>query len=97
MYAIAVIRYRKPLEEVLKVVEEHRAYLGLLKTMGVLIASGPCEPRYGGILLLRLPDENTDEALLAVRDQDPFVKTNVAQYELLPWTPVIGKEELDKL
>jgi uncharacterized protein YciI len=97
MYAIAVIRYRKPLEEVLKVVEEHRAYLGLLKQMDVLIASGPCEPRFGGLLLLRLPDENFDEALLAVRDQDPFVKANLAQYELLPWKPVIGKEDLDKL
>jgi len=27
MYAIALIRYRRPLDEVLTVLEEHRAYL----------------------------------------------------------------------
>jgi uncharacterized protein YciI len=97
MYAIAIIRYRKPLEEVLKVVEEHRAYLRQLKAKGVLIASGPFDPRYGGGLLLRVPDGAVDATLLAVRDGDPFVQHAVAQYELLPWAPGIGKEDLDRL
>jgi uncharacterized protein YciI len=97
MYAIAIIRYRKPLEEVLKVVDEHRAYLGGLKAKGTLLASGPLEPRHGGALLLRLPDGAGDAALLAVRDGDPFVKHGVAQYELLPWLPNIGKEDIDRL
>jgi len=96
MYAIAIIRYRKPLEDVLKVVDEHRAYLRDLKARGVLLASGPFEPRYGGALLLRLPD-STDAALLALRDGDPFVKHGVAQYELLPWVPNIGADALDHL
>ncbi len=96
MYAIAIIRYRKPLEDVLKVVDEHRAYLRDLKARGALLASGPLEPRYGGALLLRLPD-STDTALLAVRDGDPFVKHGVAQYELLPWVPNIGGDALDHL
>ena len=96
MYAIAIIRYRKPLEEVLKVVDEHRAYLRSLKAAGTLVTSGPFEPRFGGGLLLRLPDEGSDAALLAVRDGDPFVKHGVAQYELLPWLPNIGKEDLDR-
>jgi uncharacterized protein YciI len=94
MYAIAIIRYRKPLEEVLKVVDEHRAYLRDLKSKGTLLASGPLEPRFGGALLLRVP---TADAALAVRDGDPFVKHGVAQYEVLPWLPTIGLEELDKL
>ena len=97
MYAIAIVRYRKPLEEVLKHVEPHRAYLGALKAKGTLLASGPLEPRYGGALLLRVPDAGGDAALLAVRDGDPFVKAQVAQYELLPWLPNIGKEDLDRL
>jgi uncharacterized protein YciI len=96
MYALAIIRYRKPLEEVLKVVDSHRAYLRELKQNGVLVASGPFEPRFGGGLLLRLPDHGGDAALLGVRDGDPFVKAGVAQYELLPWLPNIGKEDLDK-
>ena len=96
MYVIAVIRYRKPLEEVLKVIDDHRAYLRSLKAAGTLVASGPFEPRFGGGLLLRLPDGGYDAAALAIRDADPFVKAGVAQYELLPWAPVIGKEDLDK-
>lgn len=97
MYAIAIIRYRKPLEEILKVVDEHRAYLRELKRKGTLLVSGPLEPRYGGVLLLRLPDAGADAALDAVRDGDPFVKRGVAQYELLPWLPNIGAEDLAKL
>ncbi len=97
MYAIAILRYRKPIEEVLKVVEEHRAYLRELAARGTLLASGPLEPRYGGALLLRLPDASDDAALFAVRDGDPFVKAQVAQYELLPWVPVIGADDLARL
>jgi uncharacterized protein YciI len=97
MYAIAVIRYRKPFEEVEKVVDEHRAYLRDLKAKGTLLASGPLEPRYGGALLLRVPDAQPDQALNAVRDGDPFVKHGVAQYELQRWVVGIGKEDLDRL
>ena len=97
MYALALLRYRRPLDEVLTVVDEHRAYLRRLEAEGTLIASGPFEPRAGGALLLRLPDDDVHGALDRVRDDDPFVKAGMAQYELLPWAPVIGKEKLDTL
>jgi len=97
MYALAILRYRKPLEEIEKVLAQHRAYLAGLKAEGVLLASGPLAPRNGGALLLRVPDQDADRALDAVRDGDPFVKAGVAQYELLPWTPVLGQDGLDKL
>ncbi len=97
MYAIAIVRYRRPLEEVLKVVEAHRAYLRTLKDRGVLLVSGPLEPRNGGALFLRVPNENVLESLDRVRDEDPFTKAGVAQYELLPWQPNIGAEGLDRL
>ena len=45
---------------------------------------------------LRVEDDDF-KALDAVRDGDPFVKNAVAQYELLGWAPVIGKDELDAL
>jgi uncharacterized protein YciI len=96
MYAVGLIRYRKPLEEVLVHQDAHRAYLRGLKEKGVLIASGPCNPRFGGILLLRVADDDF-AALDAVRDNDPFTQNGVAQYELLGWMPVIGKDDLDKL
>lgn len=97
MYALAILRYRKPLEEVLKVVEPHRAYLRELQAKGLLLASGPLDPRNGGALLLRVPDEGTAQTLDAIRDGDPFVQQGCAQYELLPWAPTIGVEGLDKL
>ena len=97
MYALAILRYRKSIEDVLKVVDEHRAYLRALQERGLLLVSGPFEPRNGGGLLLRVPDEGAVEALDAIRDGDPFTRTGCAQYELLPWAPVIGTDGLDAL
>ncbi|HZZ83909.1 MAG TPA: YciI family protein [Anaeromyxobacteraceae bacterium] len=97
MYAIAIVRYRKPLEEIVKAQDGHRAYLRGLKEKGTLLASGPLDPRNGGALLLRVPDENPLAALDAIRDGDPFWQQGLAQYELLPWVPGIGKDDLDRL
>jgi uncharacterized protein YciI len=97
MYAIAILRYRRPLEEVLTVTDAHRAYLAALKQRGILLGAGPFIPRSAGGLLLRVPDEGSAAALDAIRDGDPYTVHGMAQYEILPWDPVIGKEELDKL
>ncbi|MEO7217221.1 MAG: YciI family protein [Gemmatimonadaceae bacterium] len=97
MYAIAIIRYRRDLDEVLGVVDAHRAYLRTLYDSGTLLASGPLVPRSGGALLLRVPDDAAHQALDSVRDNDPYVKSGMAQYELIPWAPTTGVEKLDKL
>jgi uncharacterized protein YciI len=97
MYANAIIRYRAPLEDVLKHTDAHRAYLQGLKQEGLLIASGPMVPRSGGLLLLRVPDNEALATLDSIRDNDPYVRFGVAQHELLPWAVGIGAEELDRL
>ena len=97
MYALAIIRYRKPLEDVLKHIESHRAYLQGLKQEGMLLASGPLVPRSGGGLLLLVPDHEIQAALDSIRDNDPFTRFGLAQYEVWPWAPTIGVEELDRL
>jgi uncharacterized protein YciI len=97
MYAIAIIRYRRPLEEVVTVLDAHRAYLRRLYEAGTLLASGPLDPRTGGALLLRVPDGAVHATLDSIRDNDPYVKTGMAQYELLPWAPATGVEKLDRL
>ncbi len=97
MYALAIIRYRKAFDEIAPFVDEHRAYLRTLKASGVLLASGPFDPRVGGGLLLRVPDDHGVAALDRIRDDDPFTTRGLAQYELLPWMPVIGKDDLDRL
>jgi uncharacterized protein YciI len=97
MYALAILRYRRPLEEIAKTTENHRAYLRELKKQGVLIASGPFDPRTGGALLLRIKDADVEAALDRIRDDDPFTRQNHVQYELLPWNVVVGAEDLDKI
>jgi uncharacterized protein YciI len=97
MYAIAIIRYRRPLEEVAEVTDQHRGYLAGLKDEGILIASGPMDPRTGGILLLNVPDDAVAATLDRVRDGDPYVTFGLAQYELLAWNVGIGKPELDRI
>ena len=96
MYALAILRYRRPLDEVLTVIDAHRAYLRTLQEAGTLIASGPLVPRSGGALLLRVPDDDAAGALDRVRDGDPFTQAGMAQYELLPWAPTIGVDALDR-
>ena len=97
MYALAIIRYRRPLDAVLAAHDDHRAYLRGLKNAGVLVASGPLDPRSGGALLLRVDDADAIGALDRVRDGDPYVQRGLAQYELLPWNVGIGREDLDRL
>ncbi|HZE73910.1 MAG TPA: YciI family protein [Gemmatimonadales bacterium] len=97
MYAIALLRYRRPLEEVLTVLDAHRAYLRGLKERGLLVASGPFEPRTGGALLLRVPDDKVQLTLDRIRDDDPYSRAGMAQYEVWPWDPVLGREGLDGL
>jgi len=97
MYALALIRYRKPFPEVELHLEAHRAYLRGLFEAKLLLASGPFDPRSGGALLLRVPDDSAHAALDRIRDEDPFTLAGVAQYELLPWNPVIGREGLETL
>ena len=97
MYALAILRYLKPLADVLEHVDAHRSYLRGLAANGVLLVSGPFDPRQGGALLLRLPDDAALETLQRVRDEDPFTLRGVAAYELLPWNPVIGRDQLDRL
>ena len=77
--------------------ETHRAYLRQLKADGVLLAAGPQEPRFGGMFLLRVPDDDPQAALDAVRDNDPYYQAGVARYELIRWNVLTGKDDLDRL
>ncbi|WP_243382973.1 YciI family protein [Geothrix alkalitolerans] len=97
MYALILVRYRRPLDEVEAVTEAHRAYLDTLKKQGVLLASGPLDPRFGGAWLVRVQDENPLADLDTLRDGDPFHKAGLANYELLPWKVMAGKESFDQI
>lgn len=97
MYALAIIRYRRPVEEVLKHHAAHREYLQGLKKQGLLVCSGPLEPRFGGALLLSVPDDQAPDILDTIRDNDPYTKARVGQYEVLQWNVATGRDDLDRL
>ena len=94
MLVVAVLRYQKPMTEVEKHTEAHRAYMRTLHERGVLVASGPFVPRTGGMLLFKADSRDEVDVLLA---DDPFLEHDVAVYEVQAWTPTIGKEALEKL
>lgn len=97
MYALVLIRYRVPIEKVAAVTDEHRAYLRGLQAQGTVLAAGPFDPRNGGALLVRVPDDDANAALDKVRDGDPFWRNGIASYELINWKVGLGKDQLDRL
>ena len=97
MYALMLVRYRRPLPEIEAVTQAHRAYLRTLKEQGVLLASGPMDPRNGGMFLLRVQDADPLADLDTIRDNDPFFKAGLANYEPIVWNVVMGKEALDQI
>ena len=97
MYAIAIVRYRRPITEVEAATPDHRVYLRQLKADGRLVAAGPMDPRYGGIFLLKVSDDNPQRDLDAIRDGDPFYQQHIAQYQLMCWNVVIGRDDLDRI
>ena len=97
MYALMLVRYRRPLAEIEAVTEAHRAYLRTLQDQGILLASGPLDPRTGGVVLYRVQDETPLADLDTIRDNDPFFKAGLASYEPLVWNVVMGKDGLDRL
>jgi uncharacterized protein YciI len=96
MYALAIIRYRRPVEEVVKHHPAHREYLQELKRQGLLVCSGPLDPRFGGAAVFRVPDDQLPDILDTIRDNDPYVKNRVAQYEVMVWNVKTGKDDLDR-
>jgi uncharacterized protein YciI len=97
MYALMIVRYRRPIAEIEAATEAHRAYLRTLQAQGILLASGPMDPRNGGVILFRVQDANPLADLDAIRDGDPFFQQGLATYEPLVWKVNFGADGLDRL
>lgn len=81
--------YLAPLTEIDKLLAEHRAHLGSGYTRGLLLASGPQNPRTGGMILARAHERSELEQFLA---DDPFAKAGIARYHLVEFDPVKQSE-----
>lgn len=81
---VLLSRYLKPLDEVDKVVGEHRAFLEKHYASGDLLISGPQNPRTGGVIVTKKMTRAAVEAMLA---NDPFVREGVSEYQIIEFMP----------
>ncbi len=91
---VVTVTYVVPIEEVDAVLGAHREFLRRQYEAGIFLASGPQEPRTGGVILARA---ETRAALDAVLAQDPFAHAGVARYDVTEFHPIMTCPELDFL
>lgn len=82
---IVTLTYTKPLEEVEKYLLEHRTFLDDGYKKNFFVASGPKNPRTGGIIISQLKDRTKLEEILK---HDPFQIHQIADYEIVEFEPV---------
>lgn len=88
---VVQLTYKAPLTEIDKYISAHREFLDYHYKQGLFIASGPKKPRTGGILIATTADRSALEAILK---EDPFHLADLADYELIEFTPVKHCDEL---
>lgn len=88
MFVIS-ITYKKELSEVDKHIKNHVAYLEKYYEKGNFIASGRKVPRTGGVILAKASSKKELEGILK---EDPFNVANVANYEVIEFSPTMAGE-----
>lgn len=88
MLFLIVLTYKVPLTEIDAVIPAHRAYLDQHFATGEFLASGPREPRIGGVILARAGERSRIDELIAA---DPFSQGNLATYDVVAFTPNRGR------
>lgn len=83
---IAILTYKKPLEEVDRYLAAHREYLAQHYSAGDFITSGPQTPRVGGVIMIKADNRGAVDAILA---EDPFNTNGIADYQIIQFTPTL--------
>ena len=92
---IAILTYRKPLEEVDRLLQAHRDYLARHYAAGDFIASGPQTPCIGGVIMMKAESREAVEDIIA---EDPFHINGIADYRIVEFTPtMLCKPSLSEL
>lgn len=81
---VVSLTYKAELSEVDNYISEHVAYLEQYYDKGNFIASGRKVPRTGGVILAHAESR---EKLIAILQEDPFYKADVASYEVTEFVP----------
>ncbi len=82
---IIMINYTVDLERIDEILPEHRKFLQAGYDKGLLLFSGPRNPRTGGIVAAR--GDSMDE-IQSFFSEDPYRKNNCADYEFIEYNPV---------
>jgi uncharacterized protein YciI len=82
---IVLMTYKKPLDIIDQFLSHHRAHLDKGYRDNLLVASGPRNPRTGGVLISHATDKTKLEAFLKL---DPFVANEIAKYDIIEFNPV---------
>lgn len=88
---IIQLTYKTSISEVDKYLQAHREFLDYYYKQGLLLASGPMKPRTGGIIIALTTDKALLESILA---KDPYCLAEIADYQLIEFTPVKHRDEL---
>lgn len=83
---IAILTYKKPLDEVDQFLQAHREYLAKHYAAGDFIASGPQNPRVGGVIMMKAESREAVDAIIA---EDPFHINGIADYQIVEFTPTM--------
>lgn len=86
---VCKVNYIQPLERVEEYLAEHRAYLKLGYDSNKLLASGPRNPKDGGIIIGRF-DNKEDVSNFA--KNDPFCINGIAIYDIIEFEAVLHAE-----
>lgn len=82
---LIMITYKKPIEVIDKYLTAHREFLEGGYKNNYFIVSGPKNPRTGGVIISQLKDRALLEQIMK---KDPFMINDLAQYEIIEFTPV---------
>lgn len=91
---VVTLHYLQPLAIVDQHLEAHRAYLAQQYANGTFLASGPQEPRTGGVILAQAESPKALQAALAL---DPFHMHGIAEYKVVQFTARMVAPGLERL
>jgi uncharacterized protein YciI len=87
---IVMINFTQPLDVIEQHVADHRQFLRDCYKKDYFVASGPRNPRTGGVIISQLKDRAELEKII---HQDPYHLRGVAEYEVIEFNPVLYHED----
>lgn len=83
---VFMVNYTQPFEKVEEILPIHRDYLKQWYAKGHLLASGPRNPKTGGLIIGKFVSK---EEAIDFSNADPFCIHSVASYEIIEFDPVL--------